>query len=411
MADLGAAGLDDIWRQHSRKVLATLIRLLRDFDLAEEALHDAFLAAAQQWPQEGIPTNPLAWLVSAGRFRALDKLRRRSRFAQIQSEMLLHHSEVAEPEEDELILKDDQLRLIFVCCHPALPQEAQVALTLREVCGLTTEEVATAFLTRTPAMAQRIVRAKARIKESGLLYVVPDGDALDERLDAVLRVIYLVFNEGYFANSGALLARSDLSDEAIRLARLLLTLLPEGEVMGLLGLMLLHDSRRSARMNANGDIVLLEDQDRSFWSKDLIAEGTGLVRRAFATGHIGPYTLQGAIAATHAAASTYDHIDWTEIAKLYDVLAQAAPSPVVHLNRAVAISMAQGPAAGLPLVDAILDDGQLVDYHLAYAAKADMMRRLDRTVEARAVYEQALSLSRQEPERRFLQRRIFELSQ
>ena len=406
----GPAELEAVWRQYSRRVLATLIRLLRDFDLAEEALHDAFLVAAQRWPEEGVPANPSAWLVSAGRFRAVDKLRRRTRFAAIQGEMQLHQSEIEECEEDEVILEDDQLRLIFVCCHPALPSVAQVALTLREVCGLTTEEVARAFLTRTPTMAQRIVRAKARIKEGGVHYVVPDSHELDDRLDTVLRVVYLVFNEGYSAYSGSELARSDLSDEAIRLTRLLLRLLPKAEVMGLLGLMLLHESRRPARLNAEGDIVLLEDQDRSLWNKALMVEGTALVQQAFATGHIGPYTLQGAIAATHAAATTYAATDWSEIAGLYGVMARAAPSSVVQLNRAVAIGMSQGALAGLKLIDILLDQGDLKDYHLAYAARADMLRRLDRAVEARLSYQRALSLCIQEPEQRFLQRRIAELS-
>lgn len=404
------AELEAVWRKYSRRVLATLVRLLRDFDLAEEALHDAFLVAAQRWPEEGVPANPSAWLVSAGRFRAVDKLRRRTRFAAIQGEMQLHQSEIEECEEDEVILEDDQLRLIFVCCHPALPSEAQVALTLREVCGLTTEEVARAFLTRTPTMAQRIVRAKARIKEGGVHYVVPDSHELDDRLDTVLRVVYLVFNEGYSAYSGSELARSDLSDEAIRLTRLLLRLLPKAEVMGLLGLMLLHESRRPARLNAEGDIVLLEDQDRSLWNKALMVEGTALVQQAFATGHIGPYTLQGAIAATHAAATTYAATDWSEIAGLYGVMARAAPSSVVQLNRAVAIGMSQGALAGLEMIDILLDQGDLKDYHLAHAARADMLRRLDRAAEARLSYQRALSLCIQEPEQRFLQRRIAELS-
>ena len=404
------AELEAVWRKYSRRVLATLVRLLRDFDLAEEALHDAFLVAAQRWPEEGVPANPSAWLVSAGRFRAVDKLRRRTRFAAIQGEMQLHQSEIEECEEDEVILEDDQLRLIFVCCHPALPSVAQVALTLREVCGLTTEEVARAFLTRTPTMAQRIVRAKARIKEGGVHYVVPDSHELDDRLDTVLRVVYLVFNEGYSAYSGSELARSDLSDEAIRLTRLLLRLLPKAEVMGLLGLMLLHESRRPARLNAEGDIVLLEDQDRSLWNKALMGEGTALVQQAFATGHIGPYTLQGAIAATHAAATTYAATDWSEIAGLYGVMARAAPSSVVQLNRAVAIGMSQGALAGLELIDILLDQGDLKDYHLAHAARADMLRRLDRAAEARLSYQRALRLCIQEPEQRFLQRCIAELS-
>lgn len=410
MSTCGPAELEQAWRQHSRKVLATLIRLLRDFDLAEEALHDAFLAAARQWPEQGMPGNPSAWLVSAGRFRALDKLRRKSRFAAVQNALLLQQDEAEDTAAGEdLVLEDDQLRLIFICCHPALAPEAQVALTLREVCGLTTEETARAFLTRTPAMAQRIVRAKSRIKEAGLLYEVPERGELDRRLDAVLRVIYLVFNEGYSANAGDLVARVDLSDEAIRLARLLLDLLPEPEVMGLLGLMLLHESRRAARTSAEGEIVLLADQDRSTWNAELVQEGTALVGRAFASGHIGPYTLQAAIAAVHAAAASSEATDWTEIAGLYDVLMRAAPSPVVQLNRAVAIGMARGAEAALPLIEALLEKGDLTEYHLAHAAKADMLRRLGRRADALAAYQRALALCRQEPERRFLQRRMQEL--
>lgn len=410
METIGPAELEEAWRQHSRRVLATPIRLLRDFDLAEEALHDAFLAAAQRWPEEGMPANPSAWLVSAGRFRAVDTLRRKSRFAAMQDALALQ-DEIAEPgPEEDLGLEDDQLRLIFVCCHPALAPEAQVALTLREVCGLTTEETARAFLTRTPAMAQRIVRAKARIKEAGLPYAVPDSHELDERLDAVLRVIYLVFNEGYSPNAGEMITRADLSNEAIRLARLLLQLLPKSEVMGLLGLMLLHESRRAARATADGDIVLLADQDRTGWGSRLIKEGTDLVGQAFATRHIGSYTLQGAIAATHAAAANADATDWAEIAGLYDILLRAAPSPVVQLNRAVAIGMARGSEAGLALIRAILAAGTLEDYHLAHAAEADMLRRLGREGEAFAAYGRALQVCRQGPDRRFLERRIADLS-
>lgn len=410
---MGAGGQGEIeaaWREHSRKVLATLIRLLRDFDLAEEALHDAFLAAADRWPREGMPANPSAWLVSAGRFRAIDKLRRRARFDAAQAE--LAHQLTAEAEEapmDDVAIADDQLRLIFTCCHPALPPEAQVALTLREVCGLTTEEIARAFLTRTPTLAQRIVRAKARIKEAKLPYEVPERSDLPERLDAVLRVIYLVFNEGYSAHAGPTLTRTDLSGEAIRLGRLMVELLPEAEAMGLLGLMLLHESRRKARQTAEGEVVLLADQDRSLWDRELIAEGTALIDRAFATRQIGPYTLQGAIAAVHAAAATAEETDWTEIAALYDVLLRAAPSPVVRLNRAVAIGMARGPEQGLALIRALLESGDLADYHLAHAAEADMLRRLERVPEALAAYGRALELCRQEPEQRFLRRRIAEL--
>jgi RNA polymerase sigma-70 factor (ECF subfamily) len=404
------AELEQVWRQHSRRVLATLIRLLRDFDLAEEALHDAFLAAAQAWSEQGIPANPSAWLVSAGRFRALDKMRRKARFSLLQGELALQEPDSAEL-GDDLVLEDDQLRLIFICCHPALPAEAQIALTLREVCGLTTEETARAFLTRPVAMAQRIVRAKARIKQAALPYAVPESHELDERLDAVLQVIYLVFNEGYSANAGDDLTRADLSGEAIRLARLLLKLLPKSEVMGLLGLMLLHESRRTTRTTADGDVVLLADQDRSLWNADLIREGTALVDRAFATGHIGAYTLQGAIAAIHAAAPTAEATDWAEIAGLYDVLLRAAPSPVVQLNRAVAISMARGAEAGLQLIEAILAQGKLKDYHLAYAAQADMLRRLGQETAAITAYQKALDLCRQAPERRFLERQIAMLNQ
>jgi RNA polymerase sigma-70 factor (ECF subfamily) len=407
---IGAAELEDIWRQYSRRVLATLIRLLRDFDLAEEALHDAFLAAAQQWPERGVPANPSAWLVSAGRFRAVDKLRRRSRFAAMQAELTLQEEPADETCTDEdLILEDDQLRLIFACCHPGLPQDAQIALTLREVCGLTTEAIARAFLTRTPAMAQRIVRAKARIKDAGLPYAVPEAEELDERLDAVLQVIYLVFNEGYSPSQGGEPTRADLSAEAIRLARLLYDLLPKSEVMGLLGLMLLHESRRPARADGDGDVVLLADQDRFLWDVALVKEGTALVDRAFATGHIGPYTLQAAIAAVHAAATTAEATDWNEIAGLYDVLLRAQPSPVVRLNRAVAIGMARGPEAGLTLIRSLVSTGELANYHLIHAAEADMLRRLGRNQESISAYQRALEQCRQAPERRFLERRITEL--
>jgi RNA polymerase sigma-70 factor (ECF subfamily) len=407
---ISPAELEEAWREYSRRVLATLIRLLRDFDLAEEALHDAFLAAAQRWPEKGMPANPSAWLVSAGRFRALDKLRRKSRFAAMHNDLLLQEEALVDEEsEDDLVLEDDQLRLIFTCCHPALPTEAQIALTLREVCGLSTEETARAFLARTPAMAQRTVRAKARIKDAGLPYAVPDSTELDERLDAVLRVIYLVYNEGYSSNAGAKLIRPELSSEAIRLARLLLKLLPKSEVMGLLGLMLLGESRRVTRTSNDGEIILLADQDRTLWDQSLISEGTALVDRAFASGHIGPYTLQGAIAAVHAAAPDAEATDWTEIAGLYDVLLRAAPSPVVELNRAVAIGIARGPETGLVLIRQLLSAGDLKDYHLVYAAEADMLRRLGRKSEALEAYGRALDLCRQEPEQRFLQRRIAEL--
>lgn len=403
-----AGQLDAIWRQESRKVLATLIRLLRDFDLAEEALHDAFLAAAQKWPDQGVPDNPGAWLISAGRFRALDKLRRRARFDTALPDLALLAAEADEPEGDAA-LPDDRLRLIFTCCHPALSQEAQVALTLREVCGLTTEEIARAFLIRTPALAQRIVRAKQRIKDAGLPYEIPPPAERAARRDSVLLVVYLVFNDGYSAHAGDQLMRADLSAEAIRLARLVVQLLPDSEVQGLLGLMLLSESRRAARQTALGDVILLADQDRSLWDRDLIAEGTALVDQAFASRQVGPYALQGAIAAVHAAAPSAVETDWPEILGLYGVLLRAAPSPIVRLNRAIALSMVQGPAAALPLVSALLESGDLSHYHLAHAAEADLLRQLGRTGDALAAYRRALTLCRLEPERRLLARHISEL--
>ena len=411
MPEVSPAQLEAVWRLHSRKVLAVLIRLLRDFDLAEEALHDAFVAAADHWPRTGLPANPSAWLISAGRFRAIDKLRRRTRFAAAQPELTFQLELAGEETHamDDQSLTDDQLRLIFTCCHPLLAPEAQVALTLREVCGLTTEAIARAFLTRTPTLAQRIVRAKARIRAAGLPYEVPDRAALPARLDAVLHVVYLVYNEGYLAHAGASLTRADLSAEAIRLGRLIRDLLPDPEVLGLLGLMLLNEARRPARTDAAGDLVLLADQDRTLWDRALIAEGSALVERAFATGPIGPYTLQGAIATLHTTARRAQDTDWAEIAGLYGVLLRAAPSPVVALNRAVAIAMAEGQAQGLALVQDLLAAGALADYHLAYAAEADMLRRLGRTAEARAAYARALDLCSQLPEQRFLRRRLAEL--
>ncbi|KKB11690.1 RNA polymerase subunit sigma-24 [Devosia geojensis] len=405
--------IEGAYREHSRKVLATLIRLLGDFDLAEEALHDAFVAAADRWPREGVPGNPSAWLVSAGRFRAIDKLRRRARFRAMEPELAEQIVSDAEEGEEmaDAVIKDDQLRLIFTCCHPALPQPAQVALTLRELCGLTTEEIARAFLARPPALAQRIVRAKARIREERIPYEVPELSALPERLDAVLRVIYLVYNEGYSAHSGTELIRADLSAEAVRLGRLMLDLLPQGETMGLLALMLLHDSRRDARTTPDGEVILLADQDRTLWDRALIEEGFGLIDRAFATRQIGPYTLQAAIAAVHTRARTADETDWGEIVGLYDVLMRASPSPVVRLNRAVAVGMHQGPQAGLALVNALLEEGDLSDYHLTYAAQADFYRRAGDKPAARQAYEQALELALQEPERRFLQKRLQELGE
>lgn len=403
--------IDELYRTDSRRVFATLVRLLGDFDLADEALHDAFASAMDRWPHEGVPDNPRAWLVSAGRFRAIDAIRRRARFDASLGELAerLEAAARREAERDAEGVEDDRLRLIFTCCHPALASNAQVALTLREVCGLTTEEIARAFLTAPSTLAQRIVRAKARIREANIPYRVPSREELPERLENVLQVIYLVFNEGYAASSGDSLTRPDLSGEAIRLGRLLLELLPEPEVMGLLALMLLHESRRVARTSASGELILLEDQDRSLWNGELIAEGNALVERAMASGPVGSYTLQAAIAAVHAVASEPAATDWRRITALYDLLAQAQPSPVVELNRAVAVAMRDGPAAGLELIDELLARGELEKYHLAHAARADLCRRLGRGEEARAAYERALQLARQEPERRFLARRLAEL--
>jgi len=404
--------LDVVYRSESRRVLATLIRLLGDFELAEEALHDAFTAAMAQWPRDGVPANPRAWLVSTGRFKAIDSMRRRARFDASLTALAeeLDAAAGAVAEQNDGSVEDDRLRLIFTCCHPALPPNAQVALTLREVCGLTTEEIARAFLTPAPTVAQRIVRAKTKIRDARIPYEVPARADLPDRLDTVLRVVYLVFNEGYSASSGPSLTRHDLSDEAIRLGRLIIDLLPEPEAMGLLALMLLHDSRRAARTSPGGELILLKDQDRSLWNRDQIAEGSALVERALSSRRFGPYTLQAAIAAVHARAATAEATDWAQIVALYDVLARADPSPVVELNRAVAVAMRDGPAAGLALIDAILARGDLEDYHLAHSARADLCRRLGRTVDARASYERALGLTRLEPERRFLQRRLAEVS-
>ncbi|HEY3042573.1 MAG TPA: RNA polymerase sigma factor [Vicinamibacterales bacterium] len=411
-----------VYLSDSRRVLATLIRLLGDFDAAEEALHDAFKAALEQWPRDGVPANPRAWLVSAGRFKAIDGLRRRARFDALEEVGDAADIAVVDPDvwADEQSVEDDRLRLIFTCCHPALSPDAQVALTLREVCGLTTEEIAQAYLTPAPTMAQRIVRAKAKIRDARIPYEVPARADLPERLDAVLRVIYLVFNEGYTASSGTLVTRHDLSAEAIRLGRLLVELLPEPEAVGLLALMLLQDSRRAARTSASGDLILLEDQDRSLWDRSEIAEGTKLVKRALSSrpalserrrveGRFGPYMIQAAIAAVHAEAPTAAATDWAEIVGLYDVLSRGDGSPVIELNRAVAVAMRDGPAAGLALVDAILERGDLLDYRLAHAARAELCRRLGKTAEARVSFERALALARQEPERRFLERRLAEL--
>lgn len=401
--------VDKVYRAESRRVLATLIRLLGDFDLAEEALHDAFIAAVEQWPREGVPGNPRAWLVSAGRFKAIDKLRRRARFNQSLEEIAnqLDADTVGIDEQEDL--EDDRLRLIFTCCHPALPHDAQIALTLREVCGLTTEEIAHAFLASPPTLAQRIVRAKNKIRDAGIPYQVPSREELPNRLDSVLRVIYLVFNEGYSASSGPSVTRHDLSDEAIRLGGLLVELLPESEVLGLLALMLLIESRRVARTSKTGELILLEDQDRSLWNQQQIAEGIRLVERALSSREFGPYTLQAAIAAVHAEAAGVDDTDWVQIAGLYDVLLQIDPSPLVELNRSVAIAMRDGPREGLALIDAIFERGELKDYHLAHAARADLCRRLGKSDEAYVSYQRALELVRQEPERRYLEMRLAEL--
>ena len=403
--------VDAVYRADSRRVLATLIRLLGDFDLAEQALHDAFAAALEQWPRDGVPASPRAWLVSTGRFKAIDGLRRRARFdaalAELAAELDVTTDDPADREAADV--EDDRLRLIFTCCHPALAPDAQVALTLREVCGLTTEEIARAFLGAAPTVAQRIVRAKAKIRDAGIPYEVPSRPELPHRLDSVLHVVYLVFNEGYSASSGASLTRHDLSGEAIRLGRLLVELLPEPEAMGLLALMLLHESRRAARTSPAGDLVLLADQDRGLWNRDQIVEGTLLLERALASHRFGPFALQAAIAAVHAEAPSAALTDWAQIVGLYDVLLRADPSPVVELNRAAAVAMRDGPAAGLALIDAILARGDLESYHLAHSARADLCRRVGRTAEARASYRRALDLARQEPERRFLERRLDEL--
>src|SRR5688572_6532787 len=403
--------VEQIFRSESRRVLATLIRLLGDFDLAEEALQDAFAAAVEKWPAEGMPANPRAWLVSTGRFKAIDGLRRRARFdASLERIADSLGDGVTPPAElDDESVEDDRLRLVFTCCHPALPPDAQVALTLREVCGLTTEEIGRAFITPAPTLAQRVVRAKNKIRDARIPYEVPSRDALSDRLESVLRVIYLVFNEGYSASSGASLTRHDLSGEAIRLARLLVELLPEPEAIGLLGLMLLQESRRAARTSPTGDLILLDDQDRTLWNREQIAEGSALAERALSSGRFGPYALQAAIAAVHAEAATPAATDWAQIVGLYGVLARIEPSPVVELNRAVAVAMRDGPAAGLELIDAILARGELEDYALAHAARADLCRRLGKTAEASAAYERALALTQQEPQRRFIERRLVEL--
>ena len=403
--------VDGIYRAESRRVFATLVRLLGDLDTAEEALHDAFRAALEQWPRDGVPANPRAWLVSAGRFKAIDGIRRRARFDALDdvAELVENIADETVPVDREDI-EDDRLRLIFTCCHPALTPDAQVALTLREVCGLTTEQIAAAFLTAAPTLAQRIVRAKTKIREARIPYQVPSPDELPERLDSVLRVIYLVFNEGYAASSGEALTRRELSGEAIRLARLLLQLLPEPEVMGLLALMLLHESRRAARTSPSGDLILLDDQDRAVWNRAQIAEGIALVERALPMRRAGPYSLQAAIVAVHAEAADAAATDWGEIVALYDLLLQREPTPIVELNRAVAVAMRDGAQAGLALVDALLARGDLSDYRLAHATRADLCRRLGRRTEARESYQRALELTQLEPERRFIARRLADLN-
>jgi len=402
--------VDAVYRSDSRRIFATLVRLLGDFELAEEALHEAFAAALKQWFEEGVPANPRAWLVSAGRFKAIDMLRRRARFdaslIQLADRLDVRSRESVAADDD---VGDDRLRLIFTCCHPALAPEAQVALTLREVCGLTSEEIASAFFTTPSTLAQRIVRAKAKIRDAGIPYQVPSREDLPARLDAVLQVIYLVFNEGYAASSGESLTRPGLSGEAIRLGRLLVDLLPDPEAIGLLALMLLHESRRAARTSATGEIILLDEQDRGLWDLGQIAEGKSLVNQALATQKFGAYTVQAAISAVHAEAVDATDTDWGQIVRLYDVLLQASPSPVVELNRAVAVAMRDGPQAGLDLIDALFTRGVLSDYHLAHAAKADLLRRLGNHAAAREAYREALTLARQEPERRFLESRLAEM--
>jgi RNA polymerase sigma-70 factor (ECF subfamily) len=405
--------IEGIYNADARRVFASLVRLLRDFDLAEEATHEAFTAAIERWPVEGIPANPRAWLVSTGRFKAIDALRRRGKFDEVQLEVAERQDEIAHANASRarLAIEDDRLRLIFTCCHPAIDPKVQVPLTLREVCGLTTEEIASAFLTSPATMAQRIVRGKAKIRDAGIPFSIPSHEGLPERLDAVLSVVYLVFNEGYSASTGDSLTRADISGEAIRLGRLLVELLPDPEALGLLALMLLQESRRLTRVDANGDIVLLEDQDRARWNREYINEGLQLIFRGMGSRRVGVYSLQAAIAAEHARAPTASATDWRQITALYDDLLDINPSPIIELNRAVAVAMRDGPEVGLSLIQSILDRGELTEYHLSHAAMADLYRRSGRYPDARAAYERALAMAQQEPERRFLRRRIQKLEQ
>jgi RNA polymerase sigma-70 factor, ECF subfamily len=402
--------IETLYRTESGRILATLVRLLGDLDVAEEAMHEAFAAALDTWPESGVPEKPRPWLISTARFKAIDGMRRRARFDGVEKDLTLYleamGSEAAEESEE---IEDDRLRLIFTCCHPALPPEGQIALTLREVCGLTTEEIARAFLVTPATLAQRIVRAKAKIREAQIPYEVPTPQELPKRLDAVLQVVYLIFNEGYSAAAGAEVTRAELTGEAIRLGRLLTELQPEPEVIGLLSLMLLQESRRAARTSPTGELILLENQDRSLWNREQIAEGVGLLKRALNSGRFGAYTLQAAIAAVHAEAGSSAATDWRQIVEVYNQLARIQPSPIVHLNRAVAIAMRDGPEAGLAHIDAVLEHGELANYYLAHSARADMYRRLGRTAEARSSYERALALTQQEPERQFLEERIRQL--
>ena len=404
--------IEAVYRSDSRRVLATLIRLLGDFDLAEEAVHDAFTAALDRWPEDGVPDNPVAWLISTGRFKAIDRLRRGARFNAALATIAEQIESAVPPPGDAIddAVEDDRLRLIFTCCHPALPPDARIALTLREVCGLETEQIARAFLTSAPTLAQRIVRAKGKIRDARIPYQVPARAELPERLDAVLHVVYLVFNEGYAATSGDSLTRTDLSAEAVRLGRLLMDLLPEPEAIGLVALMLLHDARRAARTSPAGELVLLDEQDRRLWNREQIDEGRALVERALTSRRFGPYTLQAAVAAVHAEAPHAGATDWRQIVGLYDVLLRVEPSPVVELNRAAAIAMRDGPGAGLTLIDALLARGELTDYSLAHSARADLCRRLGRTADALDAYRRALLLTTQTPQRRFLERRIAEMT-